>query len=604
VLGGSVWVADNLDKTVTRIDAGTRTRVAVTTVGNLPTAVVAARHSVWVSAAGDARLVELDGSSARSLRSVPVGSSPLGLAIAGGRMWAVEQPFESPTHFGGTLVAEDEFDPQPIVDPQYAYIALNAFSIVFDGLVRMDPVSGPAGYELVPDLATTLPLPSDGGLSYTFTLRPGVHYSNGQLVQASDFRRGITRAVVAMAAGMGYPFGYLSAIAGANACYQHPQRCNLAVTANDRTGTVTIRLDRPDPDLLAELSLPVASPVPSGTPMHNLGGHAPASTGPYMFARVAPNDVHLVRNPRFHPWSTAAQPRGYPDQIVLKGYATADVAVRAFKRGGIDLVGLAPFNTPSTQLAELARQYPGQIHTNSIPVLHYVLLNRRRPPFNDPIARKAFAAAIDRTTIERILGSGHPFCGFVLPDYPGYSAGCTYFLHGDLARARALLRTARPYQGTLVVTSPGTVHFSGLGAYLYHVALSLGYHAVFRPLPVNQYVATPYDVSVSAWAPDFPAASGFYLPEFKCASIGAGAVNLGQVCDRQLDAEALHAQLEQTSNPAQAQQDWVQVYRKLQDITAAIPTATDSRTVLVSSRVGNYQCHPIMWDLLDQMWVK
>lgn len=604
VMGGGIWVADNLDKTVTRIDAATRTRVAVTTIGNLPTAVVATQHSVWVSAAGDARLIELDGSSARPLRSLPVGSSPVGLAIAGGRMWAVEQPFESPTHFGGTLVADDEFDTPPDVDPQYAYIALNAFSIVFDGLVRMNPSGGPAGYELVPDLATTLPRPSQAGLSYTFTLRVGVHYSDGRLLKASDFRRGLTRAIVAMAAGYGYPFEYVAAIVGADACYQHPQHCDLGVAADDRTGTVSIRLIRPDPDLLAELSGPFASPVPPGTPTRDLGGHAPAGTGPYMFGTVASNDVHLVRNPRFHPWSTAAQPRGYPDQIVLRAYPTRDAAVNAFKRGGVDLIHLAPFGATDSEVAALTRQYPGQTRTTSIPVLHYVLLNHRRPPFDDPVARHAFAIAIDRTTIERILGSGQPYCGFVPPDYPGYSPGCPYPLHGDLARARALLRTARPYQGTLVVTIADTPHFRALGAYLYQVALSLGYRAVFRPLAVNKYVADPYDVSGSAWQPDFPAASNYYLPEFACGAIGAGAVNTGQVCDRRLDAEALTAQQEQVSDPAQAQQDWMQLYHELQDVLPAVPTNTDNLTVLLSSRVGNYEAHPIALDLLDQMWVK
>jgi ABC-type transport system substrate-binding protein len=64
---------------------------------------------------------------------------------------------------------------------------------VYDGLVALRKSGGTQGYTLVPDLATTLPRPTDGGRTYTFTLRPGARYSTGTLVRASDFRRGIQR---------------------------------------------------------------------------------------------------------------------------------------------------------------------------------------------------------------------------------------------------------------------------------------------------------------------------------------------------------------------------------------------------------------------------
>ena len=61
-------------------------------------------------------------------------------------------------------------------------------SMTNDGLVGYRRVTGLVGDELVPDLATALPVPSDGGRAYTFRLRPGLRYSTGVLIRPEDFR--------------------------------------------------------------------------------------------------------------------------------------------------------------------------------------------------------------------------------------------------------------------------------------------------------------------------------------------------------------------------------------------------------------------------------
>lgn len=610
VVAGDVWIADSLDKTVTRIDARTRLRLSVTTVGNEPLDVVGTPRSVWVSVSADARLVRLDSRTGRVQEDVSVGSSPQSLVIANGRLWVTQQPFESPTHFGGTLVTDgsvggfgDVWSPLDI-DPQWNYSAIGLFSLVFDGLVRMNPVPGPSGYELVPDLATQLPRPSSDGLTYSFTVRPGIRYSDGRLVKASDFQRGLLRAVNAMGASSGYPEPYVESIVGAVRCVDHQGACRLGVESDDNSGSVTIHLRHPDADLLAELSLPFAYPVPPGTPMRDLGSHTFPGTGPYMFGQVTTNDMYLVRNPLFHPWSTAAQPRGYPNQIHLHNWPTIADAVKAVEQHRADLVGLAPFHGPEPDISRLSRQYPGRVYTTSIPLLFSLILRPERPPFSDPIARQALATAIDRTTISQFLGSSQPSCGFVPSDFPGYASGCRYSLHGDLARARAILRNARPYTGTVVVQVGDTSRNRPLGQYLLQVVRSLGYRAILRIYPVPAMLLPGFDLTALGATPDFPAASAFYLPWMSCAAARLDGGLTGGWCDPQLDVLARHAQQEQISDPAKAQQDWVRFNKGLQDVLPLIPTSTGSRTAFVSARLGNYQLNPILWELLDQMWVR
>ena len=61
--------------------------------------------------------------------------------------------------------------------------------LTHDGLVGFKRAGGAEGTKIVPDLATEVPQPQDGGKTWTFTLRPGIKYSDGTDLKASDFQR-------------------------------------------------------------------------------------------------------------------------------------------------------------------------------------------------------------------------------------------------------------------------------------------------------------------------------------------------------------------------------------------------------------------------------
>ena len=82
----------------------------------------------------------------------------------------------------------ESLDPSGAPDSA-AWIVLH---LLGDGLVAFEPIGG-VSTQLVPDLAKSIPIPTDGGRRYTFDLRPGIPYSNGEIVAAVDFRRGIER---------------------------------------------------------------------------------------------------------------------------------------------------------------------------------------------------------------------------------------------------------------------------------------------------------------------------------------------------------------------------------------------------------------------------
>src|SRR5205823_5040074 len=131
-----------------------------------------------------------------------------------------------------------------------------------DGLVQFKRVGGTAGTQLVPDLATSIPTPTDGGKTYTFHIRKGIKFSNGQVMKPSDFVRTFERQFTVPG-----PTTFYAGIVGASACGNATKtlKCDLSkgVVADDANSMLTIHLTAPDPELLDKLALPFAYVVPA-----------------------------------------------------------------------------------------------------------------------------------------------------------------------------------------------------------------------------------------------------------------------------------------------------------------------------------------------------
>src|SRR5665811_1879000 len=103
-----------------------------------------------------------------------VGTSPRGLAWAGGPIWVASGAFAAAEHKGGTLTVAEEktpggegvIDPAAVDDPA----TLSAERLVYDGLVTHAMSGGAAGLAPVPDPAVALPRPSNGNKTYACLL--------------------------------------------------------------------------------------------------------------------------------------------------------------------------------------------------------------------------------------------------------------------------------------------------------------------------------------------------------------------------------------------------------------------------------------------------
>jgi YVTN family beta-propeller protein len=448
---GSVWVAGT-DGVVSRFDPLTG-HVRKIAIGSSPGGIAYADGAVWVADSPSGGVSRIDPQTG-SIRLIPVGNQPTALAAAGGGIWVTVLPSLA-SHRGGTLTLIAQLSPHDqATDPASAYALpiWQMLSVTNDGLLSYQRVSGLAGDTLVPDLATALPVPVNGGKTYTFRLRSSMKYSNGVLVKPEDFRRAIER-VFTISGGNAGPASFYTGILGADRCERTPNHCDLGrgIVTNDRANTVTFHLAAPDPDFLYHLALPFADAVPAGTPSRQVRPTQLPATGPYMTQSFVPQHRWiLVRNPQFHEWSPQAQPGGYPDRIILQLGAAPEPAVDAVERGRADVL---LFPAPA-RIHELATRFTRQLHSGPLAGTIGLVLNTRIRPFNVLAARRALNYAIDRNKIIELSGGpliGRPTCQILPPALPGYKPYCPYttdpsasgaWAAPDLAAAERLVRAS------------------------------------------------------------------------------------------------------------------------------------------------------------------
>jgi ABC-type transport system substrate-binding protein len=615
-------VANSLDLTVDRLDPATGRVTATIPVGDGPGAIVAAKDGVWVSDEFNATLDRIDPEAKHVDRVISVGSSPQGLAVAGSGVWVAARPFAAASHRGGTLTEVSSYLPQREPALAYDVMDLPALGTVYDGLVALRRSGGAQGFTLVPDLARTLPRPADSGTAYTFTLRRGIRYSNGVLVRASDFRRGIQRQL-----SFGVNPGYYEGIP--RRAGMPPAPAALRPVRRDRHQRRGGHRHLPPGSRRPRLPLQArAAPRDTGPARHPRPRQqqrtVPARNGAIHDLQIPAERVADPRaDPYFRQWSYAAQPVGYPNVIRFEQVADPGKQQSAVAAGTADLVDIT-LNGQSYR--DLAVRYPTRVHPGLKIATSYLFLNTRRPPFTNRKARQAVNYAIDRSRIIRLLhGSGSQetvTCQILPAGLPAYQRYCPYtagpkngaWHRPDLAKAIRLARASGTTDVPVTVWNIASNGGGRVGAYLGHLLRRLGYRATVRNVSGDQWYTAVVNShrkiqmgAITAWLADFPTASDYFLPVLTCQSFydnPASTLNIAEYCNPHLDKLASQAQSAQLTNPAAARKMWARIDRIVTNQAPWVPISNTSPTAFVSARVRNYQESPYYGPLLDQAWVR
>ena len=321
--------------------------------------------------------------------------------------------------FGGEIAVSIVAEP-PGWDPTVSTsqeIARVMYGNVFEGLVRID-----RNGEIVPALATSWET-SDDGLTWTFTLKEGVTFHNGDPLTSADVAAALERA------------------ADAESGHTNSKYYEAIETVEADGNTVVLTLSAPTSSLLYNLARPDSIIYQAGTV--ETQRNEPVGTGPFRFAEwVQGSNVRLEKYPDYH--GTPA----YLDAVTFRIIEDTNAQLAALQAGDIDMVGVAlsPENAIQLQDDPNIKVTEGSATTEIT-----MALNNTREPLSDPLVRQAITHAIDKNTIVEgaMFGYGTPIGSHASPIEPYYE-DLTEIYPYDPERARELLAEAG-YEGGLTL---------------------------------------------------------------------------------------------------------------------------------------------------------
>lgn len=349
-----------------------------------------------------------------------------------------ETPVEA-ARASGTLLLGNGAEPADL-DPHIAvtYNDYNILVALFEGLTVIDEASS----KPLPGASDRWDISSDG-LVYTFHLREGGVWSNGDPVTAQDFVFSIERILNPKLAS---DYAYMLDVLEGAADYTAGKLTDFAKVGAKALDDRTLRLTlaRPTPYLLSltahQAWFPVhpASVLKAGDPhARGTGWTKPGvlvSNGPFTLAEWKPDQHILVKkNPRHHDAAT--------NRIeAVKFFPVADPGVdeRAFRAGQVHIT----YDVLPDRLDAWRREDPAKLRVDPFLETFYVRFNTTKPPFDDVRVRRALSLAIDREAVAGpvMRGSRKPAYSFVPPDTAGYTS--TAGVRTDFAEARKLLAEA------------------------------------------------------------------------------------------------------------------------------------------------------------------
>jgi peptide/nickel transport system substrate-binding protein len=518
-----------------------------------------------------------------------------------------------------TILANSNFG---VADPAQNY-TLEEWQLLIDthnGLTGFAMVGGVPGTKIVPDLATSIPLPANGGKTYVFHIRRGIKFSNGQTLKPSDFVTTFERQFTVPG-----PTSFYNNIVGASACSTKGCDLSKGVVANDSAYTLTINLTQPDPEIMDQLALPFAYAVPADTSLKLLGNAVPPGTGPYMWKSYNPNtEAVLVRNPYFHVWSKVAEPAGYPNEIIEKYGLQVSDEVTEVENGEANEVFDGDV-IPSDDLSQLnSPKYASQVHVNTLTADWYFALNTRTAPFNNVEARQAINYAANRTAYVKIAGGPQlavPACQILPPNFPSYVPYCPYttgpqttWSGPNLAKAKALVKASGTLGDKVVVNSTNDQTGTALAQQMVSDLDSIGYKAtsalmtagVQYPFIQNSANSANWNVAYSAWYQDYPAAADFLNVLLGCTTIhpnSDASPNIAAYCSPSTQDQINKAESEEATDPSAAAKLWTTIDHEDTNAAPWVDMYNPKQIDFLSKNVHGYKWNPQWYILIDQLWL-
>jgi oligopeptide transport system substrate-binding protein len=407
-------------------------------------------------------------------------------------------------------------DPRKARDLQSLTIA----KMFFDGLTRINKDEKP---ELA--IAEKVDISADGK-TYTFTLRPAM-WSNGVPVTAQDFVYAWTRVLDPhFPADQAFQ---LYVIKNAKAVKEGKVAADQLGVQAINTKILRVELTNPVPYFLELTALPVFFPIAQKIDQSDSHwadkGESVVGNGPFVLKEWKHSDhLHVVRSPSY--WDTSHVKIKEIDLLMVN----EDTELKMFERGELDWAGSPLSTLPVGALAQLKKS--GELHVKPFLATYFFRTNVESEPFQNPLMRKAFALAIQRSDIvEHVTQGGQLPATGLLPPSLGVQEK-PYFADGDIATAKQDFEKALGVLGMTRETLPqiSLMYIAGERNHLIAQAvqeqwrsalgITVTLHAVERKIFYDRVSKKNFQIAAGSWTADFNDGMNF-LEVFKFKAGGS-----------------------------------------------------------------------------------
>jgi oligopeptide transport system substrate-binding protein len=411
---------------------------------------------------------------------------------------------EAQTLLLGNGAEPEDLDPQVVT----IYSDQNILLALFEGLTAVDEKTSQA----VPAAAKSWEVSADG-LTWTFHLREGLRWSNGEALTAADFvqswQRILSPSLGAEYANLLYPIKNAEAFNLGKIA----DPGFLGLSAPD-AATVRVVLERPTPYFPVLVAQPPWYPVNPRVLAH-FGATSKRGTqwtrpgnlvgnGPFTLVEWVPNSRILVAKNLAY-WNADAVTL---KKIVFYPTESPDTEERDFRAGQLHVT----YALPVSKIDAYRRDAPARLRVDPFLQTFFLRFNVTRAPFDDPRVRRALSLAIDRDIIaRRVLSGGYPAAhSFTPTDCGGYTARARVDLNAGEAR-RLLAEAGHPgghgIPGFEVQVRNDGVQPPVMEAIQAMWEKELGVHATLAILEQKTWIQNQqtlnYSVSTAGWAGDF-----------------------------------------------------------------------------------------------------
>lgn len=399
---------------------------------------------------------------------------------------------------------------------------------LFTGLVDAKPDG-----TVIPGVASKW-TPNTDCTEWTFDLKPGTTFSNGEPVDAASFKRAWDRtAAKASASQVSY---HLDPVKG-YAEVQAGTATSMAGVDASNANQLKVALGKPDCEFAMRTMHPALMPVPSvaGAADNKTYNDLPIGNGPFKMAGPWEHNkgIKLVRNDSYgagqKAWLDSVEITITPD---ANGY---QAETDGFNNGQFDW---ARMNAPVYSQERAAKEPKNQWISKITAGIDYLLTSDFNKPLDSVKARKAVSMAIDRNAIAQGIfqGSKTPATSIIPPMYKdaaqrGVCDACTF----DPAKAKQLAQEAGLTPGTVLKFqfNTGASHEEWTAAVKQQLETNLGLKVElsgvpFRDLLQNQRQADFTGISRLAWSNDYPTPANILAPLLSTGAIGKDDKGIAQ----------------------------------------------------------------------------